>query len=85
MLNLNLNTVQSNLNRPGPITTQQIFYALIGGGGGGSQAGGNGGQGGQIITSSFIITHTDSCFITEIGQGGLGGLTVSGNNVRLGL
>lgn len=85
MLNLNLNTLNANLNRPGPITTQQIFYALIGGGGGGSQAGGNGGQGGQIVTSSFIITHTDSCFITEIGQGGLGGLTVSGNIVRLGL
>jgi hypothetical protein len=99
MLNLNLNTVQSNLNKPAPITTAEIYYALIGGGGGGDQRGtntgacaggpslipgGKGGQGGQIITSSFIITHTDSCFITEISQGGLGGLVVSGINVRFG-
>jgi hypothetical protein len=97
-INKNLNVLHANLNRPEPYLINEIYYGLIGGGGGGSQflsmpecpggpslvSGGRGGESGEVVTGSFIITHTEFAYITNVGQGGDAGFNSGGGVAQLG-
>jgi len=75
MINYNFNYIESSLKRPGPITSNTVFYMVIGGGAGGEYSPaytGNSGQGGEFITGSVDVLHTTAIDF-EVGKGGNGG------------
>lgn len=75
MINYNFNYIESSLKRPGPITTNTVFYMVIGGGAGGEYSSaytGNPGQGGEFITGSVDVLHTTTIDF-QLGKGGIGG------------
>lgn len=83
MINWNFNYIESNLNRPGPILSTQVFYLLVGGGGGGNITAGVpnvSGEGGEVVTGVLDVTHLDTLEYT-IGWGGRGFVTAVGGGV----
>lgn len=75
MINYNFNYIESSLKRPGPITSNTVYYMVVGGGAGGEYSAGytgNPGQGGEFITGSVDVLHTTTIDFTS-GAGGTGG------------
>lgn len=71
MINRNVNTLNANLNRPGPILSNTIHYMVIGGGAGGDRVAFSG-PGGEFITGSVDVAHL-STLTFQVGKGGIAG------------
>ena len=78
MINRNVNTLNANLNRPGPILSNTIHYMVIGGGAGGDRVDFSG-PGGEFITGSVDVAHL-STLTFQVGKGGIGGLANTSTN-----
>ena len=83
MINYNFNYIESSLKRPGPITSNTVYYMVVGGGAGGEYSNaytGNSGLGGFFQTGSVDVEHTTTIDF-QIGKGGNGGGGTGGSPI----